>query len=322
MAEHRPEERLIYDGSLEPVLVRAVGMYGLGDFQSYSTIPVGYEDFNAQVRTNRGSYVLKVFASSRTPEEITRYEELMRAVIVAEVNCPAMHGAGDDLVYRDTESGLAMVAMDFVPGKTFYELRRSPNDAELSLVLEQAARINAVPHHPKFLFDSWAITNLTEEHYGPIRKYVSTEDQATLEQVITELAAVDKSALPHCLVHGDIIKSNVIAGDDGKMYILDFSVANWYPRIQELAVIVGNLMNELDSGQSFGGYLQKVVAGYVAAGGQLTEAEMSLLSVYARASYAAEFVGAMREKFLQKNDSAETKYLLELSRAGLSRLRA
>ncbi len=40
------------------------------------------------------------------------------------------------------------------------------------------------------------------------------------------------------------VEGNTIKGDDGKIYIIDFSVANWYPRIQELAVMAANLLHE------------------------------------------------------------------------------
>src|SRR6185312_14701868 len=111
MSELLPEERINYTGSLEPVLSRASEAYGLGDFRSYATIPVGYEDFNARIQTNNGYYFVKIFASRREPREITRYENIMRAVVAAEVNCPALHSVGDSLVYRDSESELEMVAM-------------------------------------------------------------------------------------------------------------------------------------------------------------------------------------------------------------------
>lgn len=319
MSELRPEERIDYTGSLEPVLGRAAEAYGLGDFQGYATILVGYEDFNARMQTNQGDYFVKIFASRRESVEITRYEKIMQAVVAGEVNCPELHNIGNSLVYRDNESDLEMVVMDFIPGRTFYELQRSPDDAELQQVLEQAVRIQSVAHHPEFLFDSWAITNLAKDSYEPVQEHMTPEDITTLERIIDELGAIKSSTLPHALVHGDITKSNTLAGNDGNMYILDFSVANWYPRIQELAVIVGNLLNDTARSETFLQILEKVVSGYVQAGGQLNEAEAYALPVYTRAAYAAEFVGALREKHLNGNDSAETDYWMEMGRLGLTK---
>lgn len=319
MSEFRPEERIEYTGPLKPVLARAAEVYGLGDFQGYTTIPVGYEDFNAHLQTSQGEYFVKIFASRREPREITRYEMIMQAVVASEVNCPVLHATNDGLIYRDRESNLGMVAMDFIRGRTFYELQRSPDDTELRQVLEQAVRIQNVPHHPEFLFDSWAITNLAADSYLPVREYMSIPEFATLERIVDELGAVASDTLPHALVHGDITKSNTLAGDDGKIYILDFSVANWYPCIQELAVIVGNLLNDPSGSETFLELLEKVVMGYVQAGGQLSKSEAYALPVYARAAYAAEFVGALREKYLNGNDSVETDYWMEIGRSGLTK---
>ena len=224
----------------------------------------------------------------------------------------------EQLVYHDDESGLAMVAMDFIKGQSFYEQKRSPDNRELRQVLEQAARINKVPHHPEFLFDSWAITNLVAG-YEPVRKHIKAEDRVVVERIIKDLKAIDIVALPHCFVHGDIVKSNTLQGDDGKIYIVDFSVANWYPRIQELAVIAGNLLNDKTRTETLLELLEKIVTGYVRAGGELMQAEAYALPAFTRASYAAEFTGAMREKFLNGNDSDETTYWMELGQAGLRR---
>ncbi len=53
-----------------------------------------------------------------------------------------------------------------------------------------------------------------------------------VEQAMARYAEILVDDLPHTFVHGDFTKANVLNGDDGKVYILDFSVANWYPRIQ------------------------------------------------------------------------------------------
>src|SRR5690606_12517683 len=110
-------------------------------------------------------------------------------------------------------------------------------------------------------------------------------------------------------------KANVIKGEDGKIYILDFSVANRYPRIQELAVIVANLLHD-DSETTLEGKCEQVANEY-SEFNQLTEQERQHLPAYALAGVAMEFMGAHQEKYINGNDTEETDYWLSLGREGL-----
>ncbi|HVS58279.1 MAG TPA: phosphotransferase [Candidatus Saccharimonadales bacterium] len=314
--EHGPGNRLEYTGDLTPVFSRALAAYDLGTFGGYAVAPVGYEDFNAIVDTQTGPYFIKIFSSAREPGEISRYEAIMKNVLAAGVNHPRMYQYGDGLVYHDDATKLSMVAMEYIQGQTFYELNRSPQDEELQRVLSQAVLIHKVPHHPPFLFDNWAIPNVGKT-YMQVKKFLDSEYRSVVERIIEELQEMDTTALPHCLVHGDLTKSNVLRGSDGDIFVLDFSVANWYPRIQELAVITGALLNHHDRSESFGELLEKVIRGYVAAGGQLTVDEARALPAFARAQYAAEFMGATREKHIRGIETPETEQWLRLGQRGL-----
>lgn len=125
--------------------------------------------------------------------------------------------------------------------------------------------------------------------------------------------------MPHCFVHGDITKSNTIKSEDGTLYVIDFSVANWYPRIQEIAVIVGNLLSAEGSEGSLLEILKLVVTKYVEQGGILMTEEMEALPAYVRAAYAMEFIGASVEKHVNNNDSEENEYWRNLGWSGIKR---
>lgn len=318
MSVHDPRSRISYTGELGPVFERAAHAYRLGDFQSYEVVPVGYEDFNAALRTTEGKFFAKVFFSDRTDPEIDRWEAMMHAVIDGRVSHPHLYSAHGEFVYNDQKSDLSMAAMDFIEGETFFDLKRTPTSEELVLILRQAVLVNDIDHKPDYLPDSWAIPNI-KETYAPIKDKIQVEDSELIEKALAELDGVNINKLPHCFVHGDFTKSNILLGNDGEVYILDFSVSNWYPRIQELAVIVGNLLNSTEESESFYDVLKKVVRGYVEQGGKLTDREMDALPAYCRAAYASELIGGSRELIINRNDTEETSYWIELGRAGLRR---
>lgn len=308
-----PAGRLNYSGDLTPVIERVCETYGVGQLSASSIVEVGYEDCNVVIETEQAKFVAKMFAKTRTREDITRYTTTMGEVVQAGVHHP-------ELLLTDTgettysDSGITLVLMRFVEGKSFLELDRSPTDEERKAVLEQAAKVNSIDYEPPYLFDSWAIPNI-HAMLNKVNRYIAPEDLPLVEQAIAGYDAIPSDDLPHCFVHGDFTKANVIKGEDGKIYILDFSVANRYPRIQELAVIVANLLH--DNGEETLEQKCEQVADEYNHLNLLTDQERKHLPAYTLAGVAMEFMGAHQEKYINGNDTEETDYWLSLGREGL-----
>ncbi len=207
--------------------------------------------------------------------------------------------------------------MDFIDGKSFFDLDRAPTRNELRKIVEQAGKINRIDYHPPYIFDSWAIPNI-QTMFERVRQFIQPKDLGLVEKAMQQYAEIPLDKLPQCFVHGDFTKANVMKGDDGKIYILDFSVSNWYPRIQELAVIAANLLHDKTGSASLKEETE-VVADEYSKFNLLTTEERRCLYPYALAGVAMEFMGAHSEKYLHGNDTKEADYWLELGRNGLRR---
>ena len=315
MAEQqRPVDRLTYTGDLEPVIDRLCAAYGVGTPANSSVVEVGYEDCNVVVETDQDKYLAKMFAKTRTAEDIERYTTTMQKVIEVGVHHPELlTTSSGEVAY--TDSGITLVLMRFVEGQTFFELDRAPDADERKAVLEQAAKVNQIDYKPSYLFDSWAIPNI-RAMFDKVRQFVEPDDLKLVQQAMAQYAAIPVEDLPHSFVHGDFTKTNVLKGNDGKVYILDFSVANWYPRIQELAVIAANLLHDGSDSGSLEDRCSQVADEY-SQFNALTAEERQHLPAYALAGIAMEFMGAHQEKHINGNDTDETDYWLNLGRQGL-----
>ncbi len=312
--QQKPTDRLAYTGDLEPVIERITEAYGIGTVTGHNIVEVGYEDCNIVLETNQDKFLAKMFAKTRTLEDIARYTNTMQKVVEAGVHHPDLLTTGSgDVAY--TDSGITLVLMRFVEGKTFFELDRAPDAQERKDVVEQAARVNDIDYHPSYLFDSWAIPNI-RAMFDKVRQFVEPEDLMLVEQVMAQYEAIPVNNLPHSFVHGDFTKANVLKGNDGKVYILDFSVANWYPRIQELAVIAANLLHDNNDTSSLDEKCSQIADEY-SHFKPLTPDERQYLPAYALAGVAMEFMGAHQEKHINGNDTQETDYWLKLGREGL-----
>ena len=314
-----PLDRLNYSGELGLVINRLAGAYEVGGPTSFSVIGIGYEDCNVVIETPSGKYVAKIFSKDRNQEAIARYSTIMEKAVEAGVNHPPLiKTTSGEVVYSDAEAnGISMVLMKFVDGKTFLELDRTPDEEEQKAIIEQATKVNGIDYHPNYLFDSWAIPNI-KAMFERTKQFIQPDDIKLIEQAMTQFAEIPVESLPHCFVHGDFTKANVMKGNDGKIYVLDFSVANWYPRIQELAVIAANLLHEESGSQSLRERTERVLEIYDKLN-PLTPEEKQHLYAYALAGVAMEFMGGHQEKFIKGNATEETEYWLNLGRNGLRR---
>lgn len=319
MDKKTPVDRLNYSGDLAPVVDRLCAAYKIGQPVDFSVIETGYEDCNVIIQTSDEKWVAKIFSKDRSREDIIRYATIMEKAIEVGVNHPPLVKTGSgDVVYVDEQAnGISLVLMKFVEGKSFIELGRVPSADERRMIIEQAAKVNSIDYHPPYLFDPWAIPNI-KMVFEKVKRFIRPDDLWLVKRVIDQYSEIPVDTLPHCFVHGDFTKANVFKGADGKIYILDFSAANWYPRIQELGVIVANLLYDEDKPSTLRERIDPVLDEYSKLK-PLTAEERKYIYPYVLAGVAMEFLGAHHEKYINGNDSEETDFWMNLGRNGLKK---
>ena len=268
------------------------------------------------IDSGNGRFLAKMFAKTRTPEAVNRYVTIMTKVVEAGVNHPKLVATTNGKkIYKDAD--ISLVLMPYVEGKTFLELDRVPNDDELKAIVEQAAKVNNIDYKPPYLYDSWAIPNL-KIMFERVKQFIEPGDLKLVEQAVEQYKHIPVDDLPHAFVHGDFTKANIVKSDDGNIYVLDFSVANWYPRIQELAVIVANLMHDENDTRSLEEKCEQVAELYCQFG-TFTEEERKHLQTYTIAGISMELLGGLQEKYINGHDSKETAFWIATGRVGLKK---
>jgi Ser/Thr protein kinase RdoA (MazF antagonist) len=280
---------------------------------SWSVITTGYEDCNVRIDNGAFGVVVKVFAVDRPRGIAERTAGLITRVRAARVRHPRLWpDAAGQLVHEF--DGHQLFVMDRAAGRTFYELGRFPAPSELEKIIAQAARIHSVDARPEPVFDPWAIANLV-----PLAKRVgallSAEQRDLVRRTVDGIVALDADALPSALIHADLTAGNVLLGDDGEITILDFALANRWPRLQELAVIAASLLH--GSPEPVAARMTAVADLYDARAAEpLTGAERESLHVFGRAAAAMELLGGLSQ-WQQGNQGAETRQLIEIGTASL-----
>jgi Ser/Thr protein kinase RdoA (MazF antagonist) len=299
--------------SLPELVDHVAGEYRLGDVGDWSVIATGYEDCNIDLRAERARVVIKVFAAGRPAGIAARTAGIIADVTAAGVRHPRLHAdaAGGDV---HTYDGHRLLVMDFAPGRTFYDRGRPPDEAELATVVEQAALIHRVDARPEPVFDSWAIANLVPLA-GQVGDLLDGEQRRLVDGAIAALARVDLAVLPHALIHADLTAGNVLLGPDGQITVLDFALANRWPRLQELAVIAASLLH--GSPEPLPARMERVARLYQAASPRpLTPPEQAALPAFGRAAAAMELLGGLNQ-WRQGNRGPETDSLIDIGTTGL-----
>ena len=279
--------------------------YQLGDVVDYQKIEIGYEDNNFVLETASGKYMVKVFGNYRDHQECLRYLTILEAALAAGVSTPKLYFNEEQVLYQYKSANLAV--FEYVDGKNFYELGQEPSVAHAKEIIRQAALINQIDHKPNFVYDGWAIINFLREHKISL-PHLSDDEKDCLLPLKAQFEKLELDSLPQALVHGDIIATNTMLDNRGKIFIIDFACANHAPRIIELAVLACNLLVSMPQDAILNKY-EKYIS--------LDNKERELFPLFVKLAHAMHIISAVRERDIYGNDSDENTYWYNLGRKGL-----
>ncbi len=317
MSTNSFQKRIDYQGDLRLLFDQVCLGYGIGAYVSHEVVLNGYEDFNIILETSKGKYFVKVFAKFRSEEECERYINIIESVLAAGINHPFLYESSRRKMYKTNIDGsdIHLCVLEHVEGETLYDSNIDLAVNEMKFIIQQASIINQIDIKPTFVYDSWAIVNILKE-YKEKGKFLDENDAKLIKDVINNFTKLNIADLPHCFVHGDIIKTNVMKDREGKLSIIDFSVSNYYPRIQELAVLLCNLFFDESNDEKSKQNYQLVIDEYCKYI-NLTDFELEILPLYVKVAHAMHLLSANHEEKALNNNSEENKYWLNLGRVGL-----
>jgi Ser/Thr protein kinase RdoA (MazF antagonist) len=304
--------RIKFNGKLGDISKRICKDYSIGEFISNKVIPMGYEDFNVVLKTSKGKYFVKVFASFRKMDEVNRYVEIIDAAIKNKVSTPKI--IGELFTPIINKKRLRLIVMDYIDGKSLYETNYKVTDKDIRVIAREVVKINLIKRKVAHVYDSWAIINFMKE-FSKTKKYLEKKDLDLILPLVSEFNALNVETLPHCLAHGDIINTNIMRDKTGKLFVIDFGCTTYYPRIQGLAVLACNVLfakTKKESERKFAVALKEYQKQI-----KLTKRELNALPTYIRFAHAMHVIGSTYEKAKNGIDNKENRYWLAQGRAGL-----
>lgn len=310
-------KRIGLNTDLQNISKKICESYNLGDFISNELITIGYEDYNYYLTTSSGKYCVKIFSKIRTEEDVKNYLDRIRAVANSEINAPKPLMVNNDITLSLDYEGnhYDICVFEYINGKNYFELGEKPSKDVIKEIARQTAMINNLDLKPVFIYDTWAIVNFAKE-YNQKREYLSDDYKDEFDRLLVELNNIDFTNLPKAFVHGDIISTNVMLDENEKVWIIDFAVSNYLPRIIDLAVIACNMCLDEKSKDNTYENIALLINEYNKYN-QLTEYELKVFRIFYRLANAMHI---LQPQYIIKTDgdSDENQYWLNEGIIGYS----
>jgi Ser/Thr protein kinase RdoA (MazF antagonist) len=307
--------RIEYSGDLKPIVEEVCAKFDLGKLQQYEVLRIGYEDLNVKTVTEKGVYLIKMFGTFRDQANCERYVSIMEKVVNHGVSHPKLFPVKNGAYLYQSNVGVRLCVMEYINGKSFYDLSIWPTFAEATILIKEAAKINSMQFEPEDYYDEWSPVNLVQE-FNNKGDLIGEIDRKRIQSFINQFAQIDFNRLSQALAHSDIIRPNVIKAEN-KLYVIDFSVASQKPRIQELAVLMcGMFFNDRDP-SDFGKYYDLILREYTP---ELSEYEKNTLPLFIKACFAMYVILGTYTKLVLKIDHKENDYWIMCGQKGLEYL--
>lgn len=189
------------------------------------------------INTNTGKYFVKILNKSRPQSEQDRLVNIIEKAVKGNVRVPKIYKVNGKSIFELEINGnkLNIVVMEYIEGINMLLLNRDFTKNEIRSVAQEMAKINNINFQVKPYYDEWTITNFKSEYDKKVGK-INSEDEVLVTKVYEEIKDIDFTKFKISYIHADIIKSNLILDTNNKIWVIDFSVLNYLPRIIELAV--------------------------------------------------------------------------------------
>lgn len=283
------------------------------DFQEiywYEPILEGYENANIKIATDKGIFVIKIFAKEVTDDEA---EGNIKVITQArEIGIPltklleSKNGFLSKL--KQQNATMKYMIMHFFEGPNFEN--QTVYDEDIIQVTDYIARLNSFTFPVKSTYDSWGNKNLVTE-YEKNKERVSQEVYEAIAPVMEDLSKIDFTGFSESIIHGDLQRKHVLKNKAGEYCILDLGCMRNDARVFDLSIHFAWFCLCYDTWNRRDEVVRNVLDTYQKIL-PLSEAEIASLPTLTQAAYAAYYL----KTSLLMQDGDDSMETLEWHNAG------
>lgn len=275
--------------------------HDLGKLYSYVPILVGYEDANIRVSSEKGEYVLKIFAKDRSFIQAKGYADVL--LEAEKRNLPFTKLVKGEQGYlsqvQDKKTTIFYYLAYYFNGSNF-DLS-TPSMQEMKDIAHVLAQFNTIQLPVVESYDSWGSKNLVREY----TKY-ENETKDDIKRLVSPIAEgmeqLDITGFSKGLIHGDLQRKHVLKNDKGEYCILDLGCMRNDAIVYDLSIFLAWFCLAEDTWEKREEIVDAVVFEYTKPH-KLSKEELASLPLLVRASYAAYL--RKTDWLIQRGDASE-----------------
>ena len=221
--------------NLEQLLSSIAQSYDL-QIVEYEIITQGYEDLNVKLRTDKGSFLTKIFNKERSAAECSNIVKRFTSAFDNGVSCPKIFiNKNNELLSRLGQT--KYILMEFVSGKDFQRMNRTLNQSEMMLVLDEIKKFEKL-NNLRFekIYNAWEMNNFALEYEKNFELF-GQEEIALFKPIYNKFKKLNLSKFPYAYIHGDVNAGNTMKNAENSIVLLDLCSANYSNRINEILTI-------------------------------------------------------------------------------------
>lgn len=310
---------ILDDVRIEELVVKISSFYDIGNHSSFKKMDNGYDDLNIQITVGEEKYLAKIFSFDKSDAQCQLYIQAIRKSLDTGVNHPQLHKGNlqtfAEINLSDSADKVRVCLMDFVEGDNLYKSGVTLEDADYDSLVYQISLLHKVDLKGTISQGPWSITNF-EQIFNNKKHVLSEGEIKTIADILLQFSKIKIDLLPRKFIHGDLVKTNIIKNTSDLPFIIDFSAAGYYPRIQELAVLLTNVFfdeNSIDNSM----YMYQLLLSKYQRHAKLTDYELEALPLFVMAAHCINIICPVYENVVNNNSTYENEYWMNLGRKGL-----
>lgn len=308
-------DRISSDIPVSEIIQRTSEKFGLGTVRSSTPILTGYQEYNIDLSTSLGRFVIKIFSQEKTKQRI---DDVIWGYIHLKkqgVPLPALKTTTDGnhiLEFSGTHQPLYLCVFPFFAGKP---LTHTPvMDTDLQTIARALAMIHNATQHIDRYYDTIGITELPKEFENKSAALFA-EERALIAPIIASLQRIPISSFRQSIIHGSIEKENILKNADGVLCVLDLGCMDYNASVLDIATCIANMT--LYGSEEKRIHVSKLILETYQQTHPLDKKELAALPTLIRAQYAAYALEMTYHMRINHDMTKQTQTLLDRGWDGL-----
>lgn len=301
--------------SLPEICARVSDSFQLGFIVRATPIPTGYQDYNVDLVTSNGRFVVKIFSKEKTKQRIDDvvwgYAHLPKRGIPLPRIKPTRDGQN---ILEIPEGPSYLCVFDYFEGKL---LTQTPiTDGDITAITNALVAFHKDPKKIDHYYDTMGIANVAHE-YALKKDALFPDEQTIIEPIIAKLRRIKLATLPQSIIHGTVEKENILKNNLGELCLLDLGCMDYNARILDIATFIANVTVYLNEEKRK--HFTDLILSTYQTSHPLTREELAALPTLIRAQFVACII-VMTYKMRSHHDmTKQTQSWLDRGWGGLKK---